>query len=108
MKKKIFVVGPNKCGSISLHTFFKKNGYQSVHWKNGTLALKILSNISSNLNPLNGLEKYDCFLDMFFITDGLYISPLALRDRIINPIKLEQSPVVVHRDFLVLSSDLII
>ena len=84
MKKKIFVVGPNKCGSISLHTFFKKNGYKSVHWKNGALALKILSNISSNLNPLNELEQYDCFLDMFFITDGLYISPLALRDRIIK------------------------
>ncbi len=30
-----------------------------------------------------------------------------IRDRIINPMKSEQSPVVVHRDFLVLSSDLI-
>ena len=36
------------------------------------------------------------------------LSSEVLRDRIINPIKLEQSPVVVHRDFLVLSSDLII
>ncbi len=83
-QKIIFVVGPNKCGTISLHNFFKQNELNSVHWKHGTIALKILSNISSNLDPLDDLGQYDCFLDLYFITDGLYISPLALIDKIIQ------------------------
>lgn len=80
--KKIFVVGPNKCGTISLHNYFLQNNLKSVHWKNGTIALKILSNISANLNPLCDLDEYNCFLDMYFITNGLYISPLSLINKI--------------------------
>ena len=82
--KKIFVIGPNKCGTISLHNFFLQNNFKSVHWKSGTVALKILSNISANLNPLSDLDEYDCFIDMYFITNGLYISPLSLIDHIIK------------------------
>jgi hypothetical protein len=82
--KKIFVIGPNKSGSLSLYYFFKKNNLKPVHWERGNLALKILSNISANLKPLNGLDKFNCFLDIFFITPGLYISPISLRDKIIT------------------------
>tara|TARA_B100000575_G_scaffold224657_1_gene185140 strand:+ start:6643 stop:7197 length:555 start_codon:yes stop_codon:yes gene_type:complete len=83
-QKKIFVIGPNKCGTISLYFFFKKNNLRPIHWDKGNLALKILSNISANLKPLNGLDKFNCFLDMYFITTGLYISPISLRDKIIT------------------------
>ena len=82
--KKIFVVGPNKCGTISLHNFFLQNNLKSVHWKKGNIALKILSNISANLDPLSELDEYDCFLDMYFITNGLYISPVSLIDSLIK------------------------
>jgi len=84
MHKKIFVIGPNKCGSISLNNFFLQNNLNSVHWKQGSIAIKILSNISANLDPLTDLHKYDCILDMYFITKGLYISPLSLIDNIIK------------------------
>ncbi len=83
-EKKIFVVGPNKCGSISLYYFFEKNGLKPIHWDSGNLALKIISNLSANLNPLDGLDKFNCFLDMYFVTKGLYISPLTIRDKIID------------------------
>ena len=76
-RKKIFVIGPNKCGTSSLHNFFLENKLKSAHWNRGNLVLKILSNISANLDPLSDLEEYDCFSDMNFITDGLYISPLS-------------------------------
>lgn len=38
--KKIFVIGPNKSGSLSLYYFFKKNNLKPVHWERGNLALK--------------------------------------------------------------------
>ena len=83
-QKKIFVIGPNKCGSISLYYFFEKNNLKPIHWDKGNLALKIISNISANIKPLHGLEKFNCFLDMYFVTTGLYISPISLRDKIIT------------------------
>jgi hypothetical protein len=82
--RKIFVLGPNKCGTLSLHKFFLRNNLKSVHWDQGELALKIASNISANRKPLEGYEKYDCFSDLFFLNDQLYISSLLLGKEIVK------------------------
>lgn len=37
---KIFQIGFNKCGAVSLHKFFLDNGLKSIHWDNGNLAKK--------------------------------------------------------------------
>ena len=68
-EKKIFVIGPNKCGTISLYIFFKKNNLKPIHWDNGNLALKIISNISANLKPLN----------VFYYSWSLYLTSFIKR-----------------------------
>lgn len=42
--KKIFQIGFNKVGTVSLHEFFLKNGISSVHWDRGNLSKTIHSN----------------------------------------------------------------
>jgi len=32
---KVFQIGFNKCATLSLHSFFQKNGFNSVHWGGG-------------------------------------------------------------------------
>lgn len=76
---KVFVIGPNKCATGSLHQFFKNNGLKSVHWDDGLLAKRMVSNVSAGLNVINGYEDYDCFLDFYLLTPDLFISPLLLR-----------------------------
>jgi hypothetical protein len=82
--RKIFVLGPNKCGTLSLHKYFLRNKLKSVHWDHGELAIRIASNISANRLPLEGYEEYDCFSDLYFLDDRLYISPLLLGKEIVK------------------------
>lgn len=80
--KKVFVLGPNKCGTTSLHSFFKRNGLRSAHWEEGNLAKSMLSNLSAGLPILSGWEQYDCYSDMIFLDSAIYISPLSLAEAI--------------------------
>ncbi|MDX9893650.1 MAG: glycosyltransferase [Patescibacteria group bacterium] len=61
---KIFQIGFNKCGTISLHEFFLANGLKSVHWDGGQLADALDRNYKSNLKLLTGYDQYDCYTDM--------------------------------------------
>lgn len=70
---KIFQIGFNKCGTVSLHKFFKSNGLKSIHWDEGRLAKRILKNFQQNLPLLNGYENYDCFTDMESQSDNIFI-----------------------------------
>jgi hypothetical protein len=82
--KKIFVIGPNKCATGSIHQFFKSNGLSSIHWDEGKLAKRMVSNISCGLSPIDGYENYDCFLDFYLTNDDIFISPLLLRSYLIR------------------------
>ena len=84
MKQKIFVIGPNKCATGSLHQFFKSNGLKSVHWDDGKLAKRMVSNISANMAPITGYEEYDCFSDFYYLDKELFISPLLIRSKLIE------------------------
>lgn len=68
---KIFQIGFNKCGTTSLHNFFKRNGIKSIHWDNGDLAKKIYENHKLSRRLLSGYEEYDAFTDMEMVGDNI-------------------------------------
>jgi hypothetical protein len=59
----IFQIGFNKCGTTSLHNFFKKNNYRSYHWENGKIAKTIEKNLKSK-DILEGCNKNSVFCDI--------------------------------------------
>jgi hypothetical protein len=77
---KIFQIGFNKCGTVSIHKFFIKNGLKSVHWDKGNLANTIKENHENNLPILKGYEDFDCFSDMENVKMGLYIPILYFKE----------------------------
>lgn len=72
MNRKIFQIGFNKCGTASLHHFFKKNGLVSAHFEGGLLAETIFSNAENNMPLLSGIEQFDAYTDMEHITEHGY------------------------------------
>jgi hypothetical protein len=75
MKKinKIFQIGFNKCGTVSICEFFKKNGLRCCHWEDGVLADTINSNYITNQPLLKGYETYDVFTDMENVSKNIFI-----------------------------------
>lgn len=70
---KIFQIGFNKCGTVSLwNVFHNYSNINAIHWDSGYLAQKIYNNIYSDTNlPLDSYENYIYFGDMeCFIKDG--------------------------------------
>lgn len=70
---KIFQIGFNKCGTVSLHQYFLQNGLESIHWDKGRLAKTIKSNFDRGLPLLKGYERFDCFTDMESQTNNIFI-----------------------------------
>ncbi|MFT3670965.1 sulfotransferase [Aestuariivirga sp.] len=76
-KPKIFFIGFNKCGTKTLHHFFRRNGYLSVHSRSwaakkthGRSAAQIMkTNMESGAPILRGLGAYEVFSDMIAISD---------------------------------------
>ena len=64
---RIFQIGFNKCGTLSIHNLFNNHtepALKSLHWENGTLAYNIQQNIDNGLMPLDGYESINVFTDM--------------------------------------------
>lgn len=78
--KRIFAVGPNKCGTNSINQFLEANGIPAIHWDNGKLARRIVSNASAGLDPLDGYKDYQGYTDIFSISEEMYISPVVIVD----------------------------
>ncbi len=74
---KIFVIGFNKCGTSSLHYFFKQNGLRSFHWggaspkSNG--ALIVFNNLMLGRDLLDGIDHFDVYSDLSFANDLIYV-----------------------------------
>jgi len=67
MKQKIFQIGFNKCGTVSLWILFKHNAkplISSVHWDDCKLALSIQKNLEQNKPLLSDYEDFTFFSDM--------------------------------------------
>ena len=76
MNTKIFQIGFNKCGTLSIHDFLIENGIRSVHYLKGDLANTIFDNHKNGIDLLSGLDEFDAFSDMESLTaDGFqYVS----------------------------------
>jgi hypothetical protein len=61
---KIFQIGFNRCGTTSLHSFFKKNGLVSIHWADRWLARWIHQNYQAGRKLLEGIEQFQFYSDM--------------------------------------------
>lgn len=61
---KIFLIGFNKCGTTSLHSFFERNSIPSVHWGHNQLAVQIYKNKHLNQPLLTGIDQYTAYSDM--------------------------------------------
>lgn len=75
--RKIFVIGFNKCGTSSLHYFFKNNNLKSLHWggtdEKTNSACIIMRNFMLGRNILQGIEQYDAYSDLSFANNNIYI-----------------------------------
>jgi hypothetical protein len=67
---KIFQIGFNRCGTSSLYDYFRKNNYKSIHWDKGNLAKMMINNYNKNKKLLNGIDDYDFYSDMEFISNN--------------------------------------
>jgi len=69
---KIFVIGFNKCGTKTIHEFFKKNQIPSYHIGDFWLTFKqrIALNLKEDKRFLEGYEQYTVFSDSEDIVDN--------------------------------------
>ena len=65
--RRIFVIGFNKCGTTSFHTYFQANGIRSVHWRGNTLALALHDNLAASRPLLHGMDDWTAYMDMICI-----------------------------------------
>lgn len=61
---KVFVIGFNKCGTRTLHYFFRNSGHKSINFDDGRLALSIFRNLINSRPLLEGYENFTVFADM--------------------------------------------
>jgi len=70
----IFVIGFNKTATTSLHVFFSRNGFPSVHWDHGKLARRMVLNCLEDRRILDGYDqRFRVFSDMQAQTNRIRI-----------------------------------
>ena len=72
-RRKVFIIGFNKCGTRSINAFFHRHGFATIHWRRGDLARAMARNVEDRQDPLKGFEKYDVFSDMIAVSDDKII-----------------------------------
>jgi hypothetical protein len=75
---KIFQIGFNRCGTRTIHEYFRANGVASVHWNSGRLATRMFKNLADGHTLLAGYESYDAFTDMEFLDGKRYLAGYKL------------------------------
>lgn len=69
----VFIIGFNKTGTRSLHKFFLDNGFPSIHWGEGQIALAMKGNKARGWPILTGFDlKYRVFSDLTHVEDTFY------------------------------------
>jgi hypothetical protein len=77
--KRIFVIGLNRCGTVSFHRFFLRNRIKSAHYaanlenKKINLAKLLINNLTIGHEPVRGLEEIIAFSDMSYADNTVYI-----------------------------------
>lgn len=71
---KIFIIGFNKTGTKTLHSFFKANKLKSIHWHGGKIARRMVDNAMAGKRLLRGYDrKYRVFSDMIWLTERVCV-----------------------------------
>jgi hypothetical protein len=74
LKPKIFIVGFNKCGTTTLHQYFKSNNLRSVHWDGGRMAVAMQANCIASRPIMSGYDRaFTVFSDMVFLNRKILI-----------------------------------
>ncbi len=60
---KVFQIGFNRCGTLTMHGYLRANGVRSVHYDFGKLAQRMFRNLRQGEDILSGYN-YDAFFDM--------------------------------------------
>lgn len=70
---KIFIIGFNKCGTRTLHRFFRRNGMSCIHWGDGKVARRMVRNCLADNKLLEGFDsEYRVFSDLGYTTQRTY------------------------------------
>ena len=73
-KPFVFIIGFNKCGTRTLHQFFQKNGFPSVHGGSCHLAIHMTLNCIQGRRVFFGYdEKFRVFSDLTFLNNRISI-----------------------------------
>jgi hypothetical protein len=67
---KIFQIGFNRCGTLSLKKFFTSNGVKSVHWRTQdgkNVCLSAMENLNNNRKMFDGMD-YTFYSDLEFVS----------------------------------------
>ena len=76
-RDRVFFIGPNKCGTTSLHRLFQAAGIPALHWRTREpryLALTMVNNMSLGRRPFAGLDHdHVAFSDLFYAGATTYL-----------------------------------
>src|SRR5690606_27695615 len=74
-EKKIFIIGPNRCCTASLHMFFKRQGLRSFHWKKKglNLSLEIEKRRDSEKDLKSFLMNWTVYSDLIYLDNDRVI-----------------------------------
>lgn len=73
-KPFVFIIGFNKCGTRTLHQFFKKNGFPCVHGGSRPLAIHMVMNCIQDRQVFFGYDKkFRVFSDLTFLNNRICI-----------------------------------
>lgn len=68
-KAKVFCIGLNKTGTISLHDALKALGYRSLHWGGPDIAIKIMMSAEAGQPLLTDVGGYDAYSDILALSE---------------------------------------
>ena len=73
--RKIFIIGPNRCCTATLHAFFERQGLKSFHWKKGVLnlALEIENRKNSPDDLREFLSNWTVYSDFIYLDEDRVI-----------------------------------
>mgnify|MGYP003633978472 CR=1 FL=1 len=68
---KIFIIGPNRCGTTSFHRFFHHNGLRALHCRIGSmyLAKEIRDRLGDDKALKAFLSRWTVYSDFVYLTD---------------------------------------
>ena len=71
-RPRVYVIGPNKCGTTSFFKFFRKNGIVTAHWvyQGRNLAVTMINNMALGRAPFAGFDEVEAFADLNHIEEN--------------------------------------